>query len=63
MKASEIIATAVAETITKATEAGMILNEEQQQTAGRAAMHLLMTTQPELWAAYQEEVFEILQAA
>lgn len=63
MKASEIIAKAVAETVTKAMEAGMIRSEEELQTAGRAAMHLMMTTQPELYAAYQEEVFEILQAA
>ena len=63
MKASEIIAKAVAETITMATEAGMITNEEQQQSAGKAALHLVMTTQPELWAAYQGEVFEILAAA
>jgi len=63
VKASEIIANAVAETVTKAMEAGMIRNEEDMQTAGRAAMNLMMTTQPELWAAYQEEIFEILQAA
>ena len=63
MKASQIIANVVAETITMATEAGMIANEEQQQSAGKAAMRMVMETQPELWAAYQEEVFEILQAA
>jgi hypothetical protein len=63
MKASEIIAEAVAATVTKAMEAGMINNEEDLQTAGRAAMHLMMTTQPELYAAYQEEVFGILAAA
>jgi hypothetical protein len=63
MKASEIIAKAVAETVTKAMEAGMIRNEEELQTAGRAAMHLMMTTQPELYAAYQEEVAELLGCA
>jgi hypothetical protein len=63
MKASEIIAKAVAETVTKAMEAGMIRNEEELQTAGRAAMHLMMTTQPALYAAYQEEVAELLGCA
>jgi hypothetical protein len=62
MKASEIIAKAVAETVSKAMEAGMIRNEEELQTAGRAAMHLMMTTLPELWASYQEEVAGILTA-
>ena len=63
MKASQIIAEAVAATVAKAMEAGMINNDEELQAAGRAAMHLMMTTQPELYAAYVEEVAEILAVA
>lgn len=63
MKASEIIASAVSTTVRKAYEAGMIQNEAEEQTAGKAALNMVMTSFPELWAAYQEEVIETLQAA
>jgi len=63
LKASQIIAEAVAATVAKAMEAGMINNDEELQTAGRAAMYLMMTEHPALYAAYQEEVAEILELA
>jgi len=63
MKASEIIAEAVAATVAKAMEAGMIKNDEDLQAAGRGAMYLVMTEHPALYAEYVEEVAGILGVA
>lgn len=63
MKASQIIAEAVAATVSKAIEAGMVTTEAELQTAGRAAMSLIMANQPALYAAYENEVADILGVA
>ena len=62
MKASEIISQAVAATVTKAQESGMITNDAELQAAGKAAMSLMMTEYPDLYAAYTEEVAGLVAA-
>lgn len=63
MTASQIISEAVAATIKKAQESGMINSDEEMQAAGRAAISLVMTSFPDLYAAYAEEVSDSILVA